>query len=286
MSFIRILYRGSLSSCNYDCHYCPFAKTSNTREELERDEKELERFVDAIETLDQPCGVFFTPWGEALIRQHYRRAMIRLAGFGHVRRVAIQTNLTGDLSDFEHCDPAKIAFWATFHPTQVSELDFLSRCRRLDKTGFRYSVGIVGLKENFASIRRLRAQLPRQVYLWVNAFKREPDYYCDDDVKFLRSVDPYFDFNNKHHPSLGEKCEAGWKSFTVDERGDIRRCHFVDQVLGNLFRDDLSSLLRSRECPNKECGCHIGYVNLTTLNQSSIYGDNLMERIPEDWPNS
>ena len=32
-----IYYRGSLSSCNYACGYCPFAKTRNTRSELARD---------------------------------------------------------------------------------------------------------------------------------------------------------------------------------------------------------------------------------------------------------
>ena len=32
---LSILYRGPLSSCNYDCAYCPFAKQSDSAEELE-----------------------------------------------------------------------------------------------------------------------------------------------------------------------------------------------------------------------------------------------------------
>ena len=32
---LSILYRGPLSSCNYGCEYCPFAKREESRAELE-----------------------------------------------------------------------------------------------------------------------------------------------------------------------------------------------------------------------------------------------------------
>jgi len=90
----NILYRGSLSSCNYACTYCPFAKTANTREELLADERQLERFVAWVGTQsDRRMGILFTPWGEALLHRYYRRAMLALAAMPHVYRVAIQTNL-------------------------------------------------------------------------------------------------------------------------------------------------------------------------------------------------
>ena len=285
MSFLRILYRGLLSSCNYECTYCPFAKTSNTRNELLQDAKELSRFVDWVHSLHEPAGVFFTPWGEALIRQHYRDAMIRLASFENVARVAIQTNLTGRLEDFSDADINKIAFWATFHPSQTTELDFLKRCRYLERIGAKYSVGVVGLKENFQAIHRLRQQLSPEVYLWVNAFKRVAEYYDESELEFLRSIDPYFDINRRYHPSLNEDCEAGRKSFTVDGNGDIRRCHFVDRVLGNIYQNDIRDYLQKRSCPNQTCGCHIGYVNLSRLGLEKVYGENMLERIPYDWPN-
>ena len=34
---LRILYRGPLSSCNYGCPYCPFAKHHETAAELKVD---------------------------------------------------------------------------------------------------------------------------------------------------------------------------------------------------------------------------------------------------------
>jgi len=42
---LSILYRGPLSSCNYACGYCPFAKRTETPTELAHDRACLERFV-------------------------------------------------------------------------------------------------------------------------------------------------------------------------------------------------------------------------------------------------
>ncbi len=45
---LSILYRGPLSSCNYGCDYCPFAKHHETATELARDRRALERFTDWV----------------------------------------------------------------------------------------------------------------------------------------------------------------------------------------------------------------------------------------------
>ncbi|MES2572948.1 MAG: radical SAM protein, partial [Verrucomicrobiota bacterium] len=88
-----ILYRGPLSSCNYGCDYCPFAKTRNSREELLDDARKLARFVDWVERRTEQIGVLFTPWGEALFHRPYQEAIARLSHQANVSRVAIQTNL-------------------------------------------------------------------------------------------------------------------------------------------------------------------------------------------------
>lgn len=40
-----LYYRGSLSSCNYDCPYCPFGKTKDSAATLAKDRAGLETFV-------------------------------------------------------------------------------------------------------------------------------------------------------------------------------------------------------------------------------------------------
>jgi MoaA/NifB/PqqE/SkfB family radical SAM enzyme len=284
MSDWNILYRGSLSSCNYECSYCPFAKTKDTREELRRDESELARFVGWIAQQKKRIRILFTPWGEALVHSYYRRALTQLSHLPNVTRVSIQTNLSAPVTELLDANRETLALWTTFHPSQVSIRNFVRRCRQLDGAEIRYSVGVVGLRENFDAIERLRRCLPREVYLWINAFKRDAGYYAPDDVARLLAVDPYFLWNLQRYASAGRACWAGERSFTVDGAGDVRRCHFIGTVIGNIYADDFESCLKPRACSIASCRCHIGYVHRPELRLEELYGDGLLERIPRRWP--
>lgn len=277
---LRLLYRGALKSCNYACGYCPFAKTRETRAEMERDREQVERFVAWATDYPGRLGILFTPWGEALVRPWYRQALVTLSKLPHVERVAIQTNLAAPLDFVAEADREALALWTTFHPSQVSRGRFVARCRELDALGARYSVGVVGLREHFAELRALRAELAPETYLWVNAYKRDADYYADDEVAWLTALDPHFALNRVYHPSQGQACRTGATVLSVDGEGGLRRCHFVDAPLGNLYRDPLPRLLRERPCPQASCGCFIGYAHLERLELERAFGPNLLERIP------
>lgn len=284
MSDWNILYRGSLSSCNYECSYCPFAKTTNTRAELQRDELELSRFVAWVAKQTKRIGILFTPWGEALVHAYYRRALTELSHLPNVQRVSIQTNLSASIVDLVEGNRKTLALWTTFHPSQISISNFLKRCRELDDAGIQYSVGVVGLRERFDAIESLRASLRPEVYLWINAFKRDADYYAADEVARLLAVDPYFHWNRPRYASAGKACWAGERSFTVDGAGDVRRCHFIGAVIGNIYAADFESCLKPRACSMASCGCHIGYVHRPELQLDELYGEGLLERIPRRWP--
>lgn len=86
-----------------------------------------------------------------------------------VERVAIQTNLSRRVDWTGDADPSRLALWCTYHSDQVPYERFLGRCRDLAARGVRFSAGIVGLPEHLDAARRLRADLPREAYLWVNA---------------------------------------------------------------------------------------------------------------------
>ncbi|MEM9982073.1 MAG: STM4011 family radical SAM protein, partial [Bacteroidota bacterium] len=204
-----ILYRGSLSSCNYDCDYCPFGKTKNTRTELTEDAKALRKFVDWVAVQKATIGMLFTPWGEALIRKYYQKALTELSHLPKVRKVAIQTNLSCSTAWMAHVNKATFALWTTYHPTQISKEKFIQQCRSLDALQIRYSVGVVGFKEEIEEIKALRAALPSHIYLWINAYKRIPDYYTDQDIAQLKAIDPLFQYNLQYHPSLGKYCKTG-----------------------------------------------------------------------------
>jgi MoaA/NifB/PqqE/SkfB family radical SAM enzyme len=278
---LSILYRGPLSSCNYGCPYCPFAKHAETDAEHAADAQALERFLAWVESRSEDSlSVFFTPWGEALVRKRYQDALVRLTNLPHVQKAAIQTNLSCRLDWADRCDRNKLGLWATYHPGETSRERFLARCAEADRCGVRYSVGVVGLKEHAAEIEALRQALPPHVYLWINAYKRVPDYYTPEELRLYTQIDPLFPINNQRHPSRGQSCRAGQSVISVDGDGTVRRCHFVREPLGNLYDPDFETMLQERLCPNETCGCHIGYVHLDTLKLHDVFGPGLLERIP------
>ena len=278
---LSLLYRGTLSSCNYACGYCPFAKKRDSRAALARDAREVARFTSWVAAQDRAIGVLFTPWGEALVRRHYRAAMQQLAGLPHVRQVALQTNLAGPLNWLDGMEGReKIGLWCTYHPGQTTLGRFLERCARLDAMGVRYSVGVVALHAHYDAIQTLRAALPPHVYLWLNAYdRRGPGYYAAQDLAWLDAIDPWFAQNRRPVPSRGKGCFAGETSLSVDGDGELARCHFLSERMGNLYQDDLADMLQERSCPRFKCDCYIGYAQRKDLPFQQLFGDGVLARL-------
>ena len=278
---LSLLYRGTLASCNYACGYCPFAKKRDSRATLARDAREVARFTSWVAAQKRDISVLFTPWGEALVRRHYRVAMQTLAALPHVRQVALQTNLSGPLNWLQAVEGLeKIGLWCTYHPDQTTLAHFLERCARLDKMGVRYSVGVVAMNEHLDAIRTLRAALPEHVYLWLNAYdRRGPGYYSEQDLAWLDAADPWFAQSRRPSPSRGIPCLAGEASLSVDGDGELTRCHFVPERLGNLYVDDLADMLQERRCPRFKCDCYIGYAQRKDLPFQTVFGEGVLARI-------
>lgn len=280
---LRILYRGHLADCNYTCAYCPFSMTRDTPAQRARDAHDLARFVTWVQahaSASRPVGILITPYGEALVRRWYREAVCALSHTPHVERIAVQTNLSCPVQWLADCNPQTTALWLTYHPEQIAAEKFIAKCHALSAMQIRYSVGVVGTRGHFAAIEALRAALPAEVYLWVNAYKDVPAYYSAEEIAWLTAIDPRFADNLPDYPSLGRACHAGEDVISVDGEGDVFRCHFIRERLGNIFTDDVETLLAPRLCTNAVCNCHIGYVHLKALRLREVYGPNVLERIP------
>lgn len=278
---LSLLYRGRLSSCNYDCGYCPFAKTYDSREALRRDAADLARFVEWAGQQSMELSVLFTPWGEGLVRRHYRDALVALSRMPHVRRAAIQTNLCVGLRWLDPADLDKLALWCTYHPTQVTRAAFLARCRELSRRGVRHSVGMVGRIEDLDEIEAMRRELPATTPMWVNAFDpRPPDYYDAAQIARIEAIDAHFRYNLAPPPSFGAPCLTGETVVSVDGDGNVRRCHFVAEPMGNLYDGSFAAQLRARACPNARCDCYIGYAHRPDLPFQRDYAGGVLERVP------
>ncbi|MER7005745.1 STM4011 family radical SAM protein [Dactylosporangium sp. NPDC000555] len=284
---MRILYRGPLASCNYDCPYCPFAKRRDPPERLRADRAALLRFVawvrdESAAVARAPVEVLFTPWGEGLTRSWYRDALVELSRMPHVGRAAIQTNLSARLGWVAAADPAKLALWCTYHPGQTSIERFLWACATLHRHGIRHSVGIVGLPEHLGDAIALRTRLPPEVYLWVNA--ADGHAYTAAEEAAWTAIDPLFGYSVRPHESLGRDCRTGDDVVSVLGDGTVRRCHFVPEPLGNLYDGSWTASRGARPCPNVSCDCHIGYVHLRTLPLYDVFAGGVLERIPHERP--
>ena len=275
---LTVLWRGPLSSCNFDFGYCPFAKRKDSRATLAGDRIALERFVDWVLAREAPTAVLFTPWGEALIRKHYQQAIVRLARADKVSRVAIQTNLSGPLEWLEACTPERVGIWATWHPDQFPMHRFVARIKRLEQLRIGYSVGVVGLPAHFAQIEALRAALPTSAYLWINAEESLQGRYTPEEVKRLAAVDPWFELNNRAYQTRGRTCATGHTTISVNGEGNARRCHFVDRHIGNIYEPDFETRLAPAPCPKGDCNCHIGYSHLADLDLARQFGAGFLER--------
>jgi MoaA/NifB/PqqE/SkfB family radical SAM enzyme len=142
-------------------------------------------------------------------------------------------------------------------------------------------VGVVGFKETIEEIELMRTLLPSERYLWVNALKKQADYYNDSERDRLIAVDPYVPYNMVYHESKGRACRTGHTVISVDGDGNIYRCHFIKEKLGNIYENALSTLLKPRLCTNATCGCHIGYVHMNDLKLYDVYKGRELERIVE-----
>jgi hypothetical protein len=255
---LELLYRGTLAACNYACDYCPFAKQRDSRAEIQQDAAEVARFVAWCRDYPGPLKVMFTPWGEALTRKYYWRALIELCQLPHLEWVGIQTNAAAKLDSLVAAQVDKLRLWCTFHPSQTTATRFLKQMARLREWAIPHSVGMVGKREDVPSIVAMRDALPASTYLWVNAFDPRPaDYYSAEDIAALTAVDPHFAFQLQPAPSLGAACRAGREALSVNGAGDVRPCHFLAQPLGNLYSGWQPSW--SSGCPAARCDCYIGY---------------------------
>ncbi|MCP3922441.1 MAG: radical SAM protein [Desulfobacterales bacterium] len=277
----KVLYRGTLSSCNYSCEYCPFAQTKASEKAMQEDKAALERFTKWLDSQNNQFEIFFTPRGEALMYPYYRKVISELSWKNNIDKVVIQTNFSCDTKWIESCNVNKTAFWLTYHPEEVKAESFANKCIKLNRVGIKYSVGVVGIKEHFDSIRKMRVLLPDDTYLWINAFKRSDDYYNGKEIEFLVSIDPLFRHNLEYYDSFGKSCKTGYDVFAVEGNGDIKRCHFSEELLGNISSHTLDQTSKKRPCTTQTCHCHIGYVYLEHLELNKVYGNGILERIPK-----
>jgi hypothetical protein len=285
---LSILWRGSLDSCNYSCTYCPFAKRTMSASGLAADRLQLERFVQwAKNASTWRLRVLFTPYGEALIHPWYQAALTSLSHAQHIDLVSIQTNGSGSWDWLNQANLQRLSLWITWHPSQISRSTFGARMRRLHEAGVQFSVGCVAVPDTLTEVEALRSELPNDIYLWVNAQRPKTEYDAHE-IQRWTAIDPHFPLDLFSQASHGRSCRTGRDVISIDGDGDIRRCHFIPTVLGNLYRHTIDKILTERPCSRVRCECYIGYSHLDDLAMQNRVGASYFARLvrPETLPTS
>jgi len=282
----NIYYRGLLSSCNYSCSYCCFARKKPGKTELIKDEESLKKFCDFIDNTEfkNKVSIFFTPYGEGLIHDYYVEAVGRLAANPKCKYISCQTNLSFDAFKFLEklkalkADLSKVKLWASFHPEMVSVDEFVYKVKQL-KTCIDLCAGIVAIPGDLGYVFELRRKLPKDVYLWINAKEREETRYTKSEVISLMEVDPLFCNELQRHRVRDSCCSAGVSSVFIRANGDVFPCHLNKNRLLNIYKEQ--NPVESFKCDRKFCDCYLSYSNRIDLDVGKYFGEYTYIRLPE-----
>lgn len=280
-----LYYRNYLKVCNYKCKYCPFPKEVASDEKIKKDKEALFKFADYIKESKKEFKIFIAPKGEALIYDYYKETIIKLSNLKNVKEIVIQTNLSSSLEWTQKADKSKLIMWTTYHPKQVESSSFFDQVKKLVKYQINFSVGVVGVRENFKKIEEMNMLLEslgdKKPYLWINAYKDKKDYYTREEIKKLIEWDYLFEMNLKTYETKGLECNTGKKVFYVDYTGLVYRCWQDKKKCGNLYKEDIEDINIETNCEKNRCGCYIGYNNLRDLKLEDIYKKSLIGRLPK-----
>lgn len=280
----NIVYRGSLKSCNYLCSYCPFSKRKMTQKELDADKRQWLRFTESLAQRAaslQIGALLVAPYGEALLHPWYWDGLAALSALPYMEAVGAQTNLSfpadAALEHFRRAEGniCKLRLWATFHPEMVSVRTFAEKCISLHRAGIAVCAGAVAAPKHLPLLQKLRALLPREIYLWINRMDNRRAPYTKNEIDAFLEVDSYFVREMAWPRSDPGKCTG---RLFVESNGRLRACCIAPASLGNWYGQFNADA--APKCSRKTCSCYLAYGGQDDYMNRILFGDFPLFRIP------
>jgi len=260
--------------CNFDCEYC---------------------FTDVIDeqpdkrTEDPACAKFSPEYIAAKFNETGRVWRIYMTGgepflypsfvklakeLTRKHYIAVSTNLsTANTYEFADVIDSKRVHWlkASIHIMEREKIsdgikEFLRKFLFFQRQGFDIRLvyvtypAILGRIEE--DLKRFRGEGVEKI--WVKVFqgeyeqKRYPRDYSQQQRELIKGLG-LNRFEEEilacHASFIGSKCEAGYRAFSMDISGNIKRCSTVRQDYGNLFDGTFKLGTAPRRCPARKCGC-------------------------------
>lgn len=281
---INIRYVTDYPKCNYSCVYC-IAGHGEVVESRARD-WDAKRYLSIVENVAQlpfQVNIRFGVAGEFFLDKNLIKGAAWLSRQNNIVATNLITNLSFKYRHYRRWlsafDQSKVALVASFHPSEVNNVDeWIDTAQRL-ASSYDFAVVMVAFPRDFdqlpATAETLRS---KGLEVFIQPFigrwegSNYPADYTQEQIKILRSEmysrhDVEFLLNLKK-PGM---CNAGFRSLYINPQGEVFPCGmgYYPQSLGNLVTSsDVKLASAPSMCMFNQCQCDTENMNTTQFHQN------------------
>jgi len=252
--------------CNFHCSYCYRDKTA---EQYYATKKYTVGYIADCFNKTGKSWLILLAGGEPFLMPRFLPLVKELTKQHHIQ---ISSNLcSDDVFEFpDYAPPEKVmVIGASLHVEQREKVDpgfenFIEKYHFLEQKGYRVLVNYVAWPPLLNRIEKDFAYLKSRGVNNVTAFtflgnwngKYYPDSYTEEEIAMITRLSVFNgeeDILRRRTKYKGIPCEAGYKYFSMDIRGNITQCNSIKTGYGNLFDDSFKPDLTNKKCIAEEC---------------------------------
>ncbi|GEM_PF-1332655 len=277
---------------NTECNYkCPFCGCSNQiKNEIIRTPHEIE---NAFNKHGKQWIIFLTSLGEPFLYPKFLEIIKILTKNNYI---TINSNLSHpnvySLPSYANLDKL-IAVHAAYHvieiekndPEQIKKNDFIKKINFLQNNGINTVVSYVAypplLKRIENDFNLLRSKGIKNImakpFRGMYQNKNYPKSYSKKEWALLIEISnsinevDFLDLADNYKNYL---CDAGYRSFFLDQKGDLFRCRSDSQKIGNFFSDEILFSNKTCICGMDKQNCLFACV-LSSMHANEGIANNL-----------
>jgi MoaA/NifB/PqqE/SkfB family radical SAM enzyme len=289
----NVRFHTGYKRCNFSCEYCIAGHGSKEglRDEdgdfimIDRtwDAERFERIVTNIKQLPMPMNIRLRVPGEISTNKRLMAGAKNLVSSSNVRSINLLTNLSLRKDRYAKLwsgfDDSKVAMVASYHPTEVKDLDQWLETAIYAHGRFDFAICLVAWPPILSEIPNLKDRFERNgLSVFVQAFiglyngREYPRSYTDEERENLKALfysrHDYEFLMNMKKPGL---CNAGHRSFYVSEEGEVTPCGQEGWgfSMGDLSRSpELMFADGPTQCPFATCQCDTENMNTVLFHQN------------------